>query len=66
MEKSWSKCCLSMRMGHLMDKQGCRSVRAAQSRRSKPFDATRAACFEHPAGVSVGCGAALRYILRLW
>ena len=30
------------------------------------FGVARAACFEHPAGVSVGCGAALRYILRPW
>ena len=66
MEKSWEKFCLSIRMSHLMEKQGYRSVRAAQSRGSEPFGAARAACFEHPAGVSAGCGAAWRIYFRLW
>jgi len=66
MEKLCIMSGLSMKRWGLVEKRGCREVGEAQSRRSEPFGVARAACFEYPAGVSAGCGAALRYILRLW
>ena len=66
MEKLCIMSGLSMKRWGLGEKRGCREVGEAQSRRSEPFGVARAVCSEHPAGVSAGCGAALRYILRPW
>lgn len=62
MEKLCIMSGLSMKRWGLVEKRGCREVGEAQSRRSEPFGVARAACSEHPAGVSARCGCLLNVL----